>query len=106
MMQVMQLIGVLFGFSMLYFTFVNYKRDEISLRGYAFWSAAWLAMTVLVLVPTFINDFIRSMGFTGLVQFLTVVGFLSVFALIFYMYKKINKLQKKLEHIVREMAKK
>ena len=104
MIQGIQGIGILFGLAMMYFSYVYYKRKEISLRGYVFWNFVWIGFMVLIMIPKFLLAILRLMGFTGIVQFLTIIGFLFMFTLIFYMYRKININQKKLEYIVKKLA--
>ena len=38
-----QIIGILFGFFMMYYTFLQYKRKEFKMGEYTFWLILWAA---------------------------------------------------------------
>ena len=43
-----QVIGIVFSIGLLYFTFLNYKRNEMNSAEFVFWEALWLLFAYVV----------------------------------------------------------
>ncbi len=100
-----QVLGVLFGLFMLYYTFLKLKRKEFRMAEFTFWLILWLVFLLLAVFPTTL-DFIalKTLSFSRRMDFYIVVGFLFLIGLTFYNYSitKIN--QRKIESVVRKLA--
>jgi len=99
-----QIIGILFGIFMMYYTFLHHKRKELTSKEYLFWILLWVLFIVLTLVPKIINPILETIGFVRTMDFFIVVGFMFVIGSIFYIYLIVRKNQKRLEEIVRKIA--
>ena len=99
-----QIIGLLFGFFMMYYTFLHYKRKEFTIREYSFWLALWALFIVVTLFPVILDPILKTLSIARALDFFVIVGFLFLIGAIFYTYTIVRKNQKKLEEIVRNMA--
>ena len=99
-----QIIGILFGFFMMYYTFLHYKRKEFSIREYSFWFILWAVFIVVTLFPAILDPILKTLSIARALDFFIIIGFLFLIGAIFYTYTIVRKNQKKLEEIVRNMA--
>ncbi len=99
-----QFSGVLFGVAMLYFTFVKYKRKELSPVELGMWFGIWLLLICIALIPNFLDPIIEPLNFYRRLDFFVVLGFFVLLGLGFYNYSTVKKMEKKLEQYVRQDA--
>ncbi len=99
-----QIIGILFGFFMIYYTFLNYKRKEFTVKEYGFWLVLWAAFIIITLFPEFLDPVLKSLNIVRALDFFIIIGFLFVIGIIFYTYTIVRKNQKKIEEITRNIA--
>jgi len=99
-----QILGILFGFFMMYYTFLNYKRKEFTVKEYSFWFIFWAAFVILTLFPQILDPLLQTLSISRTLDFFIIAGFLFMIFVIFYTYTIVRKNQKKLEEIVRNMA--
>ena len=99
-----QIVGFLFGLFIMYLTFLNYKRKELTTKEFIFWIFLWVIFIVLTLFPFLLNPIVKSFGFFRALDVLIVSGFLFLIAAIFYTYTIVRKNQRQLEKLVREIA--
>ncbi len=99
-----QLLGVIFGLAMLYFTFVKYKRRELTRQEFMFWLACWALLIIVALVPYALDPIIAPLHFYRRLDFFVVLGFFVLLLLGFHSYTSLKRLEKKLEKFVREEA--
>ncbi len=99
-----QILGILFGLFMAYYTFLHYKRKEIDLKEYLFWIILWILFIILTVFPWLTKPFIGSIGFIRVMDFFIAVGFMFLIVGIFYVYLITKKNQKRLEEVVKKIA--
>lgn len=99
-----QIIGILFGIFMMYYTFLHYKRREFSIREYSFWLILWAVFIVVTLFPAILDPILKTLSIARTLDFFIIIGFLFLIGVTFYTYTIVRKNQKKLEEIVRSMA--
>lgn len=99
-----QILGTLFGAFMAYYTFLHYKRREITIKEGAFWIALWAIFITFTLFPGLIKPFITSIGFARTMDFFIVAGFMFLIGSLFYIYLLVRGNQKRTEDIVRKIA--
>lgn len=100
-----QLLGLVFGLWMAYITFTSFKRKELSLHGHVFWQTIWIGLLVLVLFPGILSPVVKALQFSRAMDVLVVCGFLMLLAIVFHNYILIRKTQRRLEEVVRNIAK-
>ena len=104
MVSGIQIIGIIFALAQSYFTFLHYKRKEFTIRECAGWLFIWLMFAVVTLFPGEFRILAGNFGAFRPLDFFTVVGFLVVLSISFYTYINVDRLRKRLEVAVRELA--
>lgn len=99
-----QIIGILFGFFMMYYTFLHYKRKEFTVKEYGFWLVLWAVFLIITLFPGLLDPILKSLSIARALDFFIIIGFLFLVGMIFYTYTIVRKNQKKLEEVVRNIA--
>ncbi|MBW2976417.1 DUF2304 domain-containing protein [Candidatus Woesearchaeota archaeon] len=99
-----QILGILFGFFMMYYTFLQYKRKEFTTKEYSFWFTFWGAFVVFTLFPQILDPMLATLNIARALDFFIIAGFLFLTFVIFYTYTLMRKNQRKLEEIVRKIA--
>jgi len=99
-----QFSGVLFGAAMLYFTFVKYKRKELTSLELGMWFGTWLTLIAVAIIPNILDPIIAPLNFYRRLDFFVVIGFFILLGLGFYNYSAVKKMEKKLEQYVRQDA--
>lgn len=96
-----QIVGIIFGLLMAYFTFLHRKRREFSRTEAIAWLVLWAGLIVLMIIPNALNIFTERLGIVRAFDLFAVVGFIIILSLSYHNYVMIGKLKKKLEENVR-----
>ena len=100
----MQLIGIVFSFSMIYFAVLHFKKGEISIIEILIWIFAWIFAIVATIFPDILKIFARTFLFARLFDMMVVGSILLVIAMTARTYLTTRKLENKIEKIVRDDA--
>ena len=104
MLNGIQIIGVFFGLIWGYFTFLAFKRKELTWREFAGWEALWLTFIYVTLFPGEFSLFSGNLGAIRPMDLLSVLGFIVVLSISFYTYVNLDRLRKQLEKTIRDLA--
>lgn len=104
MVSGIQLIGVIFSLLVSYFSFVNYKRHEFTLREFLGWEIIWVCFLLATLFPQALNIFLPGFGVLRTFDLLSIFGFILVLSITFYTYVTVDRVRKKLEKAIRDLA--
>ncbi|HII71142.1 TPA: DUF2304 domain-containing protein [Candidatus Woesearchaeota archaeon] len=99
-----QVIGILFALFMLYYTFINYKRDQLQKSEFGIWLTVWLVFLAVSIYPFPLQTLARTLSIWRTMDFLTIIGFFFILTLTFYNYVQVRKNNQKLEKLVRKLA--
>tara|TARA_B100000315_G_C14546473_1_gene573474 strand:+ start:307 stop:639 length:333 start_codon:yes stop_codon:yes gene_type:complete len=99
-----QIIGILFGFFMMYYTFLQHKRKEFTIKEYSFWFIFWGIFVIITLFPQTLDPLLNTLNITRALDFFIITGFLFLAFVIFYTYTMVRKDQRKIEEVVRNIA--
>ncbi|MCK4589184.1 MAG: DUF2304 domain-containing protein [Nanoarchaeota archaeon] len=99
-----QFLGTLFGIAMLYFTFIKFKRKELSKIEAIGWFLGWVIFIIIAIVPFMLDPIVDTLRFYRRLDFFVVVGFFVLLGLGFYTYNLARNNQRKFEKIVRRLA--
>ena len=99
-----QLLGAIFGVAMLYFTFVKFKRKELSSLELSFWFAGWILLILVAIIPSVLDSVIAPLNFYRRLDFFVVFGFFLLLGLGFYNYSIMKKIERKIVVLVRKEA--
>jgi hypothetical protein len=101
-----QIIGLFFGLFMIYYTFLNFKRKEITIKEFSFWTFLWVIFLYVSLFPKSLEPIVEQLMLGRTMDLFTIAGFMLLIFMFFYTYLLVRQNQRKLEQIVRNMAKK
>ncbi|MBS3127461.1 DUF2304 domain-containing protein [Candidatus Woesearchaeota archaeon] len=99
-----QFLGIVFGLAMMYFTFVKFKRKELSNFEMMFWFAGWIILVLVAVIPSIIDFIIAPLHFYRRLDFFVVLGFFVLLGLGFYNYSIVKKVEKKIRTFVQNEA--
>lgn len=99
-----QIAGILFGLFMIYYTFLNYKKKEFTVKEVSFWIVVWALFVIVSVFPYILDPIARSLAFARTFDLLIISGFLFLILAIFYTYTITRKTQKQVEIVVRMMT--
>jgi hypothetical protein len=99
-----QIIGILFGLIMCYFTYVYYKRGNYSHKSLILWVIIWLGFITIVAIPSTVYDIMQVLKIQRTADFFVMAGMLLFMAITFYMYNIVKTNNKKMEELVRKIA--
>jgi hypothetical protein len=99
-----QLVGIIFSFSMIYFAILHFKRREINLIEIGVWLLVWSFALVAVLFPDILQTFARSFMFARLFDMMVVGAIIIVMIMTVRSYVGMRKIENKLEDFVRKEA--
>jgi len=101
----LQILGIIFGLIMCYFTFLNFKKNELSVQEHTLWQLVWICFIVLVVFPGLAQPIVDKLHFNRTMDLLTVAGFVFLTAVIYNNYITVKKTQRRVEELVRNIAK-
>jgi len=99
-----QIAGFLFGLFMIYYSFLNYKRKEFTIKEVSFWIAVWGFFVVIAVFTYVLVPIVKKLSFARTLDLLIISGFLFLLLAIFYTYTLTRKTQKQVETVVRQIA--
>lgn len=99
-----QLIGIIFGVFMMYYTFLNYKQNKFIKGEWIIWSLLWVGFLLIILFPGILNPILEILNLYRAMDLYISLGFLFFILLIFHLYSATRSNQQKLEVLVREVA--
>ncbi|MBN2454056.1 DUF2304 domain-containing protein [Candidatus Woesearchaeota archaeon] len=99
-----QVLGVLFGLSIIYLTFIHYKRREFTLTEYGFWTVMALVFSAVAIFPGILDPIVESLSLARTMDLFIILGFMFLIAAVYYTYTVVRNNQKKVEEVVRKIA--
>jgi len=107
MMEPYAIAAGAFGAAMLVFTTYELLRRKMSLLGYFFWAVLWSALILIGVVPQFYSALLlatQALGMYTPLHFVTTFSILILFAVVYYLGKRIAELDDRLSTIVHHIA--
>lgn len=104
MVSGIQIVGAIFGLLVSYFTFLHWKRREFTFREFLGWEAIWVGFIAATLFPNSFSIFLGNLGVLRLLDLFSIIGFILVLSITFYTYVGLDRLRKKLEKAIRDLA--
>ena len=103
-MMALQLISVLFGLYMFYWSFLVYKKRLIFVREFFFWMLIWLLFIIVVLFPNSTKLILQTFSISRAMDLFMIVSFLLLWVVAYRNYTENRRLRKKLLDLVRSEA--
>lgn len=100
----LQIIAILFAFSMIYFAVLHYKKGALNGTEIFSWLAMWSAAIIIIIFPELLRPFARTFLVTRVFDLMVIGGFILVISMVGSAYIRTKRLEKKLEDFVRKQA--
>lgn len=97
----LQAISLVFALIMLYFSYLHYRRGEISLIETLFLLAAWFGAVLIILFPKVLGTFAESIAISRAFDLGVIGGFILTIPLVYSAYIRTKRLERKLEKFTR-----
>ncbi len=102
----LQIIALIFSLIMIYFAYLHYRRGEINGLEILFWFIAWVGAIFMALFPGVFRVFSATIAISRAFDLAMIGGFILVIPIVYSAYIRTRRIEKKLEELVREEAKK
>ena len=93
MISGIQFVVLIFAVVMLFFSYSYYRRKKIDMIGFLVWGAAWVILFLAALFPQSISFFVQTLNVERGFDLFTILGFIFVVAVVFYLFVAIKKIQ-------------
>lgn len=100
----LQLLSLLFGLFMIYWTFFIYKKRTIYLTELVFWAITWTVFILIALFPSTTTVLIQTLRINRTMDFVMILAFIVLWVVAFQNYINNKKLTKKFHDFVRSQA--
>ena len=100
----LQIIALLFSFSMVYFAVLHFKRGEIGKVEFASWLIMWTVAIIVIVFPELLRSFAKTFLVTRVFDLMVIGGFIVVISMVATAYVRTKQMEKKLEDLVRREA--
>lgn len=100
----LQILSVLFALTMLYWSYLSFRRGTIRLLELGFWTLVWTGFAFVVIFPNSTALFLEKLRVNRTMDLFTVLGFIMVWVLVFMNHLETRRLQKRLQELVRQLA--
>ncbi len=100
----LQITGILFSLVMIYFAVLHYKKGHLGGMEIASWVLIWMAVILIVIFPEIIRVYASSFAISRVLDLLIGGAFVVVFIMVASSYVRVNKLEKRIEELVRKLA--
>lgn len=100
----LQLLSLLFGLFMLYWSFFIYKKRIIYLTELVFWVVVWSVFILIALFPSSTNFLLQTLHITRTMDLVMIIAFMLLWGVSYHNYLNNKKLTKKFQDFVRQNA--
>jgi len=101
-----QLVGIFFGLFMMYYSFLHYKRKEFTIKEFSFWLILWILFIYVAVFPGSLDPIVKQLALSRTMDLFIILGFMMLIAVFVYTYNLVRINQRKIETVVRKIAKK
>lgn len=103
-MTALQLVSVLFGLYMFYWSFLVYKKRLIFVREFFFWFLVWLFFVLAVLFPDSTKLVLQTFRITRAMDLFMIISFMVLWLVTYRNYIENRRVKRKLQDLVRQEA--
>ncbi len=101
----LQVIALIFSLIMIYFAYLHYRRGEMNGLEILLWAAAWIGAIFIAIFPEIFRAFSATIAISRAFDLAMVGAFILVIPLVYMAYVRTKRLERKLEELIREEAK-
>lgn len=103
-MTPIQILVVLFGIFALVSTISKLKRKRITRKEAIFWSAIWIALALVAILPGVTTFFANLFNIGRGADVVLYASIIILFYVVFLLYSKIEKTEREITKLVRKLA--
>ena len=100
----LQIVAILFAFSMLYFAVLHYRRGEINGIEVYSWIFIWTFTILIVIFPEILKTVANTFLVSRVFDLMVVGAFILVISMVTSSYIRTKRIERKLEEFVRKEA--
>lgn len=100
----LQVIALIFSLIMIYFAYLHYRRGEINGLEILFWFSAWMVAIFIALFPGIFRAFSATIAISRAFDLAMIGGFMLVTPIVYSVFIKTRRIEKKLEELIRKDA--
>lgn len=104
MIIALQIIALIFAFSMIYIAVLHFKRGELRKSEIIVWVGMWTFAVVIIIFPELLRAFASTFLVTRVFDLMVIGGFILVISMVVSAYLRTKRIEKKLEDMVRREA--
>jgi hypothetical protein len=104
MVYAFEIIGLIFLLGMIYQTYLEYKKKKISKLSLIFWMIVWVGGIFLTIFHYSINRILPALNLVRALDLYMILAFMFLFALVFYLFSKMKKVESRVETLTRILA--
>ena len=99
-----QIIAVLFALFAFTRVFLRLREKKLSLLEFLFWTFIWVGLVLVALLPGLFTSIANALGIQTGTGFITYLGLILLFYLLFRVYVKIDTLEQEITVLTREAS--
>lgn len=99
-----EILGAIFLLVMIYFTFVAYKRKQLSRPSLLFWTIVWIAGAIAMIFKNILQSLLPVLAVYRIFDLYTIIGFMFFLFMVFYLFRTVKRTEKRVEELTRMMA--
>jgi len=103
-MSAIQVVAAVFALAMMYQAYLNFRRGDLGLTGFALWCFLWLGLLAVSLLPEVFRNVISVAHVARLLDLVTILGLLTLTGITYRLYITVRGLEKKIATLVRQIA--
>lgn len=103
-MILIQIFGIFIGLLLLYYTYLNFRKNVIVLREFLLWATLWIGLILVTVFPSIVNVFLEGLGINRALDLFMIVAIFILLVVIFHNYITVHRLENRIEKFVRSEA--
>jgi hypothetical protein len=99
-----QIVGAGFAIAMLYQTYFNFKRHDLTIREVVVWAMLWSGLLLVTVLPGPFQRITGTLDVARLLDLIVIAGMCVLGVICYQLYVVTRRLRKAIELLVREQA--
>lgn len=104
MVLAVQGIGLVGVAAMMFYTYLQQRRGNISVRGFVAWLLIWAGLGVVISYPSLFYPVMETLQIPSTADFIFSVGLFVTLAGLFILHSRVTRVQKRLNKLVEDDA--
>lgn len=100
----LQITGILFALFMIYFALLHFKKGQLNGMEITSWIIIWVLLILIIIFPEIVRTYAISFSISRVLDLLIGGAFIVIFIMVGSAYVRVNKLEKRVEDLVRKLA--